>query len=139
VGFHYYAQTLHSVITRGGFFLYRYGACHSKHKTDPSIVRILQAGFLPLHGGANNGIATSIRRLNFPHPDRRSGSNSPYVVRSGYPNNPHQHHYYPNLHLPKTYRDTQDPNAIILLTPKPTSPDLATHMRTLLANAGAER
>ena len=32
----------------------------------------------------------------------------------------------------------KNPNAIILLTPKPTSPELELHIRTLLANAGAE-
>src|ERR1700733_2789080 len=32
----------------------------------------------------------------------------------------------------------RNPNVIILLTPKPTSPELKLHIRTLLANAGAE-
>ena len=127
-------RLLCSVITV--FFLHRYGASHSKSKIDPSVVRMPAGWFL----------CTSMKaQITPPSTDSISRtftgeveSIHPMLFVADIPIILINTITTPISTLLKHTLMVRNPSAIILLTPKPTSPKLAIHIRTLLVKVGAK-
>ena len=127
---------LHTVIT-ALFFLERYGACHSKHKTDLSVVRIPAGWFL------STSMKAEITELLPPSADSISctgqvDSIHPMLFEADIPIILLNTITTPITTLLKHTLMLKNPNAIILLTPKPTTPKLGIRIRSLFAKAGTE-